>query len=60
MGQVEALVELEMSAAICGVRTVYVSVWEEIFVHACKGKSDSLRRLGCGAFHCVYDLGQRH
>ena len=21
----------------CGVRTAYVNVWEEIFVHACKG-----------------------
>lgn len=36
----------EICVVICGLRTAYVNVWEEIFVHAGKRKDDGI----CGLF----------
>ena len=32
----------EICVVICGLRTAYVNVWEEIFVHACKSENDRI------------------
>lgn len=37
----EAAAEPATSAAICGVQTAFVNVWEGICAHACKCKKNS-------------------
>ncbi len=49
----------ETSAVICGAPTVCVSVWEEIFVHACKWKENGRIRPSDG-FVSGYDRTQRY
>ena len=48
----------ETSAVICGALTVCVSVWEEIFVHACKRKENGRIRPFDGLVG-GYDYTQR-
>lgn len=42
MAQADRVVELAICAVTCGVQIPCVNVWEAIFVHACKSKSDRI------------------